>query len=133
MTGRKDWFINISPLLKNKVKCSNDNTLYAKGIGDVLIRRKGGKQSIISNVLYIHGMKSNPLSISQLIERNYKVLIKDKMMRVIDSRNRLILKALMSQNRTFRIKLDVLEHKFLATIASIDEWLWHYRLWSLEL
>lgn len=92
-----------------------------EGIGNVLIRRKDGKQSIISNVLYIPGMKSNLLSISQLIERNYKLLIEDRMMKVIGSSNRLILKAHMSQNRTFWIELDVLEYKFLATATSRDE------------
>lgn len=73
-------------------------------------------------MLYILGMKSNILSIDQLIERNCKVLIEDRLMRVIDSSNRLILKAIMSQNITFRIKLDVLEHKCLATATRRDEW-----------
>lgn len=128
MTGRKKLFINISTSLKNKVKFENDNTLCAEGIGDVLIRRKDGKLSVISNMLYIPGMKSNLLSICQLIERNYKVLIKDRMMRVIDSRNRLILKAHIA----FKIKLDMLEHKFQAIAASRDGWLWHYTLGHLN-
>ena len=63
MTGRKDWFVNIKPSMTNMVKFVNDNTLVAEGIGDVLIMRKDGKRSVISNVLYIPGMKSNLLSI----------------------------------------------------------------------
>lgn len=46
------------------------------------------------------GMKSNLLSIGQFIEKNYKMLIEDNMMRVNDSSGRLILKLSMSQNRT---------------------------------
>lgn len=80
VTGRKYWFINISPSLKNKVKFANINTLSDEGIVDVLIRIKDGEKSVISNMLYIPGMKSNLLSISRLIKRNYKVLIKDRMM-----------------------------------------------------
>lgn len=99
MTRRKDWFIN-TILSKDKVKFANANTLFLEGIGDVLVRIKDGKRSVVSNVLYIPGMKSNLLSIDCLIKRNYKALIKDRMMGVIDSRNRLILKALISQNRT---------------------------------
>lgn len=49
-TRRKDWFINISPSMKNKIKFINDNTLTAKGIDDVLIMRKYGKSSVISKV-----------------------------------------------------------------------------------
>ena len=110
MSGRKDWFVNIKPSMKNMVKFANDNTLAAEGVGDVLIMRKDGKRSVISNVLYIPGMKSNLLSIEQLVEKNYKVSIDDKMMRVLDSNGRLILKDPMSHNRTFKTELNVMEH-----------------------
>ena len=132
MSGRKDWFVNIKPSTKNMVKFANDNTLAAEGIGDVMIIRKDGKKSVISNVLYIPGMKSNSLSIGQLVEKNYKVSIEDKLMRVVDANGRLILKAPMSQNRTFKIELNVMEHKCLSTAASRDEWIWHYRLGHLN-
>ena len=55
--------------MKNMVKFVNDNTLAAEGIEDVMIMRKDGKRSVISNVLYIPGMKSNLLSIGQLVEK----------------------------------------------------------------
>lgn len=126
MTRRKDWLININISLKHKVKFANDNSLLVEVICDVLIRRKNGKKLVISNVLYIPDMKSNMLSIGQLIERNYKGLIEDRVMRVIDLSNKLILKAHMCQNRTFKIELDVLEHKCLTTASSRDEWLWHF-------
>ena len=63
MTGRKDWFVNIKPSMKNMVKFANDNTLAAEGIGDVMIMMKDGKRSVISNVLYIQGMKRNFVSV----------------------------------------------------------------------
>ncbi|GAU30941.1 hypothetical protein TSUD_143890 [Trifolium subterraneum] len=67
---------NVNQSMKSKVKFGNDSTLAAEGVGDVLIMRKYGKQSLISNVLYIPGMKSNLLSIGQLIEKNYKLLVR---------------------------------------------------------
>ena len=33
MFGRKDWFVNLKPSMKNMVKFANDNTLAAEGIG----------------------------------------------------------------------------------------------------
>src|SRR4051812_29914599 len=128
MSRRKDWFVNIKPSMKNIVKFANDNTLAPEGIGDVTIMRKDGKRSVIFNVLYIPGMKSNLLSIGQLVEKNYKVSIEDKMMKVVNASGRLILKDPMYQNRTFKIELDVMEHKCLSNAASRDEWIWHYRL-----
>src|ERR1051325_9272926 len=107
MSGRNDWFANIEPSTKNMVKFANDNTISLEGIGDVLLIRKDDKRSIILNMLCIPGMKRNLLSIGRLVEKNYKVSIKDKMMRVVDSSERLILKAHMSQNRTFKIELNM--------------------------
>ena len=40
MSGRKDWFVNLNPSIKNMVKFANDNTLVAEGIGDVMIMRE---------------------------------------------------------------------------------------------
>ncbi|MEX5585714.1 hypothetical protein ABFV49_27860, partial [Pseudomonas lurida] len=60
------------------MRFANDSALAAEGVGDVLIKRNDGKQSLISNVLYITGMKSNLLSIGQLYEKNYKIVIEDK-------------------------------------------------------
>ena len=99
--------------MKNMVKFANDNSLAAEGIGDVMIMRKDGKRSVVSNLLYIPSMKSNLLSIGQLVEKNYKVTIKDKMMRVVDANGRLILKAHMSKNRTFKIELNMMENRCL--------------------
>lgn len=63
MTGRNYWLINISPPSKNRVEFAKDNTISAEGINDVLISRKDGKRLVISNVLYILGMKGNLQSI----------------------------------------------------------------------
>jgi hypothetical protein len=113
------------------VKFTNGSTLTPEDVGHVLIMRKDGKRSVISNVLYIPDMKNNLLSIRELVKKNYKVSIKDKMVRVLDSNGRLILKDPMSQNRTFKVELNVMEHTCLATEASRDEYK-HYRLGHLN-
>lgn len=63
-------------------------------------------------------MKRSLLSIWQLIEKNYKVLIKDKMVIVLDSCGRLILKAPMYHNRTFKVELNLMEQKCLESEIS---------------
>lgn len=132
MTRRKDWFVNISPSMKNKVKFSNDNTMVVESICDVLIMRKDGKRLVTSNVLYIPDMESNFLSIGQLIVKNYKVLVKDNIMRVLESGGRLILNEPMFENIAFKIELNMMEQKCLETPAIRYEWLWHYRLGHLN-
>lgn len=85
------------------VNFSNKNTLAAEDIGDIMIMRKDDKISVFFNVLYILSMKSNLLVTGKLVEKNYNVSIEDKIMRVLDSGGKLILKAPMSQNKTFKI------------------------------
>ncbi|GAU40455.1 hypothetical protein TSUD_141350 [Trifolium subterraneum] len=132
MTGRKDWFVKINPTTKNKVKFVDYSTLAVEGIVDVSIKRKDGGHALISYVLYIPGMKSNFLSIEQLIEKDYRVVIERRVMKISDSNEKLILKVQMSSNRIFKIELDIMEHKCLATSESMSEWQWHYRLGHLN-
>ncbi|XP_058765508.1 uncharacterized protein LOC131639000 [Vicia villosa] len=70
--------------------------------------------------------------IGQLLEKGYNIRLEDKILRVVDASGVLILKAPMATNRTFKVELKVLEHRCLATAASREEWLWHYRLGHLN-
>ncbi|XP_058775646.1 uncharacterized protein LOC131649925 [Vicia villosa] len=65
--------------------------------------------------------------------QGYNIRLEDKILRVVDASGVLILKAPMATNRTFKVELKVLEHRCLATAASREEWLWHYRLGHLNL
>lgn len=54
--------------------------------------------------------------------------MEDKGLRVMDVRGVLVLKAHMDANKTFKVELKVIEHKYLATVTSRQHWIWHYRL-----
>lgn len=94
------------------------STLVAKGINSALFRRKNDEASLM---LYISRIKCNILSINQLLEDNYKIHMEDKVLRVLDSKKILVLKAHMSKKKTFKIELNVMEHRCLATYASKKE------------
>ncbi|GAU49301.1 hypothetical protein TSUD_367130 [Trifolium subterraneum] len=116
----------------SQVRFANDSTMTAKGMGDVSIKRKDGKCSMISNVLYIPGIKCNLLSIGQLLEQDYKIVMEHRLLNVFDTKGNLLLKAPMSKNRTFQIELNVIDHKCLMTAYSRDERLWLYRMRHLN-
>jgi hypothetical protein len=127
MTERIVWFTSIKHTQKNNVKFADDSTINAERIGNVSIKRKDGDYSLISDVLNVYGMKCNLLSTGKLLEKNYKVNMEDGMLKVIDAKGNLVLKAPMSKNRTIKIELDVMENKCLLTAPSRDEWLLHYK------
>lgn len=128
----KDWFIKVNQALKKKVKFVDDSTLAVEGIDDVSIKRMNGEHSLIKNVMYIQGIKCNIISIGQSFERNYKIRMENRVLKDMDANGSLIRKAHMAQNRTFKVELKVIEHRCLATAASREEWIWHYKLGHLN-
>lgn len=64
--------------MKNKVKFVDDTTQAAEEIIGVLIEIKGGRHSLIKNVLYIPEINSNLLSIGQLLKKGYKIHMENK-------------------------------------------------------
>ncbi|XP_017418247.1 uncharacterized protein LOC108328873 [Vigna angularis] len=67
MTGRKDWFVRIQDAAQGKIRFADDRSLVAEGTGRVVIRDAGGKEVTIEEVLYVPGLKSNLLSLGQLL------------------------------------------------------------------
>lgn len=106
--------------------------MTTEGLGKVLIQRKDGNPSSIFDVLFVPGMKSNLLSLGQLLEKGYMMEMKEKFLKVHDRNERPILKAPLAKNRTFQVLLKIMEHQCLASSVSKDEWLWHYRFGHLN-
>ena len=69
MTGRKEWFISLDDSSKSKVRFADDSSLIVEGIGRVAFRDTNGKETIIEEVLYVPGLKTNLLSLGQLLQK----------------------------------------------------------------
>ncbi|WVZ19823.1 hypothetical protein V8G54_007145 [Vigna mungo] len=69
-------------------------------------------------------MKSNLLNLGQLLEKEYTMTMQQRYIEVFDETQRLVLKASLARNRTF---------KCLATTDAGEEgWIWHYRYGHLN-
>nr|XP_027188428.1 uncharacterized protein LOC113785766 [Cicer arietinum] len=111
MTSYKEWLVDINATRRSKIKFANECTLEAKEAGNIVIKRRNGKTVVIENVMYVPGMKSNLLSIDQLIQKGFQVIMKDDVVEMYSSQKNLILKA----------------------VSSVDEdWLWHARFGHLK-
>ncbi|XP_050916077.1 uncharacterized protein LOC127131187 [Lathyrus oleraceus] len=77
MTGRKVWLVDFDESKKSKVKLADNSLLQAKGTGNIVIQRSIGAKALIKDVLYIPGMKCNLLSVGQLIEKGFSMVMKD--------------------------------------------------------
>ncbi|XP_073220711.1 uncharacterized protein [Cicer arietinum] len=73
-------------------------------------------------------MKSNLLSIGQLIQKGFSVIMKDDALKMYDGQKKMILKAHFSKNITFVINIQATNIQCLKVVSSIDEnMLWHSR------
>ncbi|PNY05002.1 putative copia-type polyprotein [Trifolium pratense] len=132
MSGKRTWFYELDETVNRRIRFADDSSVRAEGIGKIKIRSKDGKDALISDVLYVPTMKSNLISIGQLLEKNYVVKMEDKVLRVFDSKRRLILKAPMTKQRTFKIGLNVIDGNCLLATASNEDWIWHQRYGHLN-
>jgi len=72
-------------------------------------------------------MQHNLLSLRQLLEKGYSMIMKQNHIEVYDSKQRLLLKAPISRNKTFKINLDATTIQCLSSVNVEEEsYLWHF-------
>ena len=76
----------------------------------------------MSDVLYVPQMKSNLLSLGQLLEKGYSTNMKGSYMEVFDSKEKVVLKVSMTSNRTFKVGVNSIDQKCL--VAQVDDIVW---------
>nr|XP_004498131.1 uncharacterized protein LOC101502871 [Cicer arietinum] len=108
--------------VKREIKFADNSSITAEGVRKMLIQMRDGKQSFICDVLYVPNMKNNLLSLGQLLEKGYSMKIEQGEMRLFDSSRKLILKAPLSKNRTFKIDIQINESKCLAAEVRNEDW-----------
>ena len=132
MTWKKEWFISLVDSSKSKVRFVDDSSLTAEGIGRVAFRDTNGKETVIEEVLYVPGLKKNLLSLGQLLQKGFVMTMEDNWLKVFDRNQKLVIQENLSQNRTFRIGMNILKHQCFETSENKEEWLWHLRFGHLN-
>ncbi|XP_004506758.1 uncharacterized protein [Cicer arietinum] len=77
LTSHKEWLVDIDTSRKSKIIFDYGRTLEAEGEGNIVIKRKDAKTTVIKNALYVTAMKKNIISIGQLIQKGYQVIMKN--------------------------------------------------------
>lgn len=109
MTSYRYWLLEFDDSFKSKVKFVNNNTILAEGKCKVMMKRRKMEPVYVIDVLYVPSMKNNLLSLCQLLENNFGMNMKHNPLQVLDSAKKLILKALLSENITFKVSLKALK------------------------
>ena len=132
MCGKRSMFVGLDESFGGKVAFGDESKIAVKGKGNILIRLKNGENQMISNVYYVPEMKSNILSLGQLLEKGYDIRLKDNNLSIRDTSNKLIAKVPMSRNRMFVLNIQSDMAKCLKTCYKDASWIWHLRYGHLN-
>ncbi|XP_060668150.1 uncharacterized protein LOC132799711 [Ziziphus jujuba] len=106
MCGRRGIFVELDESVRGNVSFGEESKVAIKGKGSILIRLKSGKRHFISNVYYVLSMKSNILSLGQLLEKGYDIHLRDNHLCIRDNASNLITKVPMSRNKMFTFNIQ---------------------------
>ncbi|WVZ01870.1 hypothetical protein V8G54_022676 [Vigna mungo] len=75
MTYNKSWLTNLDESKKSKVRVADNSTLKVEGIGNVRIKSRNGMHATLENMLLVPEMKCSLISVGQLNENGYTVIM----------------------------------------------------------
>ncbi|XP_078178580.1 uncharacterized protein LOC144572778 [Carex rostrata] len=130
MCGHKHLFVEMQEIEDGHVSFGDTSKVQVKGRGKICFSQKDGKEGLIEDVYYVPDLKSNILSIGQLLEKGHSVFIKDRMLHLKDKKDRLLAHVEMAKNRMFKLNLRNVREKCLQVnmekaeqrSSLVDEW-----------
>ena len=132
MCGQRSMFVELDESKEGNVALGDESMMEVKGKGNILIRLKNGDHQFISNVYYIPSMKTNILSLGQLLEKGYDIRLKDNSLSIRDQAGNLITKVPKSSNRMFVLNIQNDMARCLKMCYKDESWLWHLRFGHLN-
>ena len=132
MCGDKKAFSELDESFRNIVKFGDNSIVLVLGKGRVTIQTKGNSTHTISNVLFVPDLKTNLLSVGQLLEKGYELSIKDGTCRIQDVDIGLIAQVNMTANQMFPLYLQNTTHSCFSGKLKDVSWLWHFRYGHLN-
>ncbi|KAH7557154.1 hypothetical protein JRO89_XS11G0061700 [Xanthoceras sorbifolium] len=105
MCEDKFAFSELDESFRNTVKFGDNYLVSVMGKGNVTIRTKENTAQIISNIFFVSDLKTNLLSIGQLQEKGYEIIIREGVFSIQDPKKGLIAQVNITSNRMFPLYL----------------------------
>jgi hypothetical protein len=106
MCGDKDKFIEFDEAIRGNVTFTSHSKVSIKEKYMILIKLKDGSYQFIGDVYYIPTVKSNMLSLGQLLKKEYEIKMKDRILTLLDIKKAMIAKVDMTKNRMLLLNIE---------------------------
>jgi GAG-pre-integrase domain len=83
-------------------------------------------------VYYVPDLKTNILSMGQLMEKGYSILMKDRVLHLKDKQGRLVARVEMGRNQMYKLNLRSVRGKYLRVNVEDKASMWHLRFGHLH-
>ncbi|KAI5397842.1 hypothetical protein KIW84_063600 [Lathyrus oleraceus] len=128
MCGHKHLFKEMRKIEDGNVSFGDASKVKVEGKGTIRYLQKDGLIGSIQDVYYVPNLKTNILSLGQLTEKGYSILMKERILHLKYKLGHLIARVKMERNRMYKLNLiNVLEKCLQATAqASLPPPKTHY-------
>lgn len=131
MTGQRDAFSELDTSVHGTVRFGDGSVIAIEGRGTILFKCKNGAHQVLAGVYYIPRLTARIISVGQLDEDGYKVLIEKGVLRIWDLARRLLIKVERSPSRLYILDTDIDKPVCLVARCSEVAWKWHARFGHL--
>ncbi|EEC81933.1 hypothetical protein OsI_25798 [Oryza sativa Indica Group] len=125
MTGSRAAFSDIDTNVTGNVRLGDGSLVRIGGRGTILFACKNGEHRMLHNAYYLPCLAANIISVGQLDETGFKVLVEDGVMRVWDEQHRLLARITRTPGRLFVLDINLARPVYLMARAGEDAWRWH--------
>jgi hypothetical protein len=127
MTGVRAVFSEIDLRVHNTVRFGDGSVTNIEGRGTILIKCKTGGHKALTGVYYIPRLKANIVSLGQMEEAGYKIILESGFLKLWNHAGTLAAKVKRGASRLYVLHLDVDRSVCLATQGTSPAWRWHSR------
>jgi hypothetical protein len=127
MSGSRAAFADLDTAVTGSVRFGDGSVARIEGSETVLFHCKNGEHRALTNVYFLPRLTTNIISVGQLDEAGYQVLVEHGVMRVRDEEGRLLAKIPRSPGRMYNLDVTIARPVCLAARTDDDAWRWHQR------
>jgi transposase InsO family protein len=128
MSGSRSAFAHLDSGIHGTVRFGDGSVAQIEGSGTILFTCKNGEHQKLSNVYFLPRLTANIISVGQLDEGRYQVLVEDGTMRIRDEERRLLARIPRSPGRLYVLTVTIARPVCMAARTDEEAWTWHARL-----